>query len=157
MFSSIFNVMGLFKAKDADLSEMDEDLNFSYLLFLVDSLAKKNLPIDGPLYTAILNLGNRSGGVNRKVASLAAKVKNAEEVGDAILSSQDVDEREQVSGWEALLSSIISDDKDTLLLRQDQLPSLPVRVASLDLRRVVYAEKALTGNPRKKISSRKQK
>lgn len=157
MFSSIFNVMGLFKAKDADLSEMDSDLNFSYLLFLVDSLAKKNLPIDGPLYTAILNLGNRSGGVNRKVASLVATAKNADEVGDTIFSSPDVDEREQVSGWEALLSSIISDDNDTLLLRQDQLPSLPVRVASLDLRRVVFAEKALAGNPRKKISSRKQK
>ena len=54
----------------------DKELNkLKFVLFVLDSLTKRNLPIDGSFYSAVLTEGVRIGGLGRKIASLLGKAR----------------------------------------------------------------------------------
>eukprot|EP00535_Pseudo-nitzschia_heimii_P011711 CAMPEP_0197194020 /NCGR_PEP_ID=MMETSP1423-20130617/28481_1 /TAXON_ID=476441 /ORGANISM="Pseudo-nitzschia heimii, Strain UNC1101" /LENGTH=1084 /DNA_ID=CAMNT_0042647373 /DNA_START=358 /DNA_END=3612 /DNA_ORIENTATION=+ len=132
--------------KRQSLDECDAE-KFKFLLFLVDSLAGRNLPCESTLYTTTLQFGNHLGGLPRKIAALLVLAKAA----SGVYTDEKIkliDERNSletkclVSGWEELYLSF--DEIRNQLEGPGSLPKLDVRIASRDLSRVLKAEKNLS-------------
>lgn len=137
---------------------------FSFLLFAIDSVQQRNLPVEGILYVATISLGAQLDGVARKVSSIMAEVKatstNARpEVMVVMASSSDsstsvnnntVVEVKLPDRWEDLLHEyeLFSLATDDLLV--EHLPPLRVRVSPRDMVRVLRAEQAVTTSLRRK-------
>jgi len=159
-----------------DVNDNDDSKErlYAFSLFVVDSLRKRNLSLDGRFYSAVLYLGNRLGGARRKIASLlasrsASSAANVKEIlstttsipAAAASQSQDTDidaaaptQTDAVSfkSWEDLLvrcagpsgEKILDEHMRSSSSLQPLLPSVPVRVATRDVRRVLKAEQLVT-------------
>jgi pentatricopeptide repeat protein len=124
---------------------------FTFLLFVIDSLRKRSLPVDASLYANTLFLGNRLAGLPRRIASLLAEAKTTAEVGTTQMMSMEVADSETATlGWEYLQLHY-----DSLNLESSALPSLAVRVPAREMRNVMQAEQAVTFSPRSKSRKRR--
>ena len=129
------------------LDEKDAE-KFKFLLFLVDSLADRNLPCEASLYATTLQFGNHLGGLPRKIAALLVSAKAASEV----YGSEKMDFMDEgsvcneteclVLGWEDLYQSF--DELRSQMEGPMSLPKIQVRIASKELSRVLKAEKNLS-------------
>lgn len=154
IFFSMDQSSPTFKATGAHVPTIEEDVErFSFLLFVIDSTQKRNLPVDASLYSTTLFLGNRLGGVPRRIASFLAKVTTKASAGskELLSSSNGADERVR-EGWEHLYLNY-EDSTDDLEL--ESLPQVSVRVAAREMRRVLNAEQAVTFTPRSKPRTRR--
>jgi pentatricopeptide repeat protein len=152
IFATIFDAMNLFPKRRvmlrvASSDSVDKDANekFNFLLFTLDSVLKRNLPCEGPLYAGILMYGSRLGGLQRKIASLLVSARTATDI--AVPAKAIIDETEApvgrlVTSWEEVLSKY--DEYKERLSNPDMLPSLKVRIASSDVPRVLKAEQLLS-------------
>jgi pentatricopeptide repeat protein len=120
---------------------------FKFLLFLVDSLADRNLPCEASLYATTLQFGNHLGGLPRKIAALLVSAKAASEVyGSEKMKLMDEGSSCEteclVLGWEDLYQSF--DEIRSQMEGPMSLPKIQVRIASKELSRVLKAEKNLS-------------
>jgi pentatricopeptide repeat protein len=121
---------------------------FTFLLFVIDSIQKRSLPVDASLYSSTLLLGNQNGGVTRRIASLLAKAKTTAQTGSKeLLSSPDMDKEGLTQGWEHLQLHYDSSSESST---DSMLPPLSVRVSAREMRKVLSAEQAVTFAPRNK-------
>jgi pentatricopeptide repeat protein len=148
-YQGVFDAMGLFPKGRNRLSspveyadEEDSLEKFKFLLFVLDSVSSRNLPCEGPLYSAILTYGFRIGGLPRKMASLLATAKIDISVGTKLIDDENCDD----SGclfmfWEDLFSSY---DEMKERIATDGLPKLVVRTGARDLANILRAENNLS-------------
>ena len=124
--------------------EMSTD-SFLFLLFLLDSISRRNLPCEGPLYSAILSYGLRLGGLPKKIASFLISAKSTGEVDsekNRIIADVETKATSIVSSWEELYLNY--DDLKSLITDPAVLPGVTVRVASRDVVKVLKAEQGLS-------------
>ena len=134
------------------LSDEHAEEKFLFLLFVLDSINGRNLPCDGPLYSAILSYGSRVGGLSKKIASLLVWAKTMSTGGSSIINdapettSQD---SSVVSSWEELYGSY--DELQERLSSPALLPKTVVRVNRADVVKVLRAERSLSYRPRQRL------
>jgi pentatricopeptide repeat protein len=151
---------------------------FSFGLFLIDRTVARNLPVDSRLYTSVLAFAARQGGLYRKVANLMmeskASVGGSGATSKLLLSVAVTDKDDDSAGtildesWSATTGATIPSTWDDLFLNYDSykkslrdeesssqrlLPSLPVRVTSRDVPRVLRAEQVVSSRNKKASSS----
>lgn len=132
-------------------STEDDAEKFTFLLFVIDSLRMRSIPVDASLYAATLFLGNRLAGLPRRIASLLAEAKTTAEVGTKQMMAIEVTDSETATlGWEYLQLHY-----DSCNLESGALPSLAVRVPAREMRNVMQAEQAVTFSPRSKSRKRR--
>ena len=151
IYQSIFDSMQLFLSTSNGRLEADpkDDLKssekFHFLLYVLDSVGDRNLPCEGPLYSAILRYGMDLGGLAKKVASLVVIAKTAYGLNDKKLIDEcDVLQQECiVSTWCDLFEHYDEYHKNDLK-QPAALPRLTVRVGSKDMIKILKAEKNLS-------------
>lgn len=159
IYESIYYNLNLFPQKTPGglppVIHLDEDTaaKFQFLLFVLDAVQTRNLPCEGPLYSAILAYGAQLGGLPRKVATLLVTVRGDEESNTSkkMLNEKSGPEPTKLaSSWEDLYLRYdeLAETRD-LLGDPSVLPNVSVRVNSRDLSKVLRAEKGLSYTKRK--------
>jgi pentatricopeptide repeat protein len=154
---TIFESMDLKKQGGLSITGEHDPANFQFLLFMLDALRVRNLPVEGILYIKALSSGAHLGGLPRKVASLLARAKSKDSAVEvshiySLPSDSTFSEEDRViSGWVDLLEKYECLPKESMLL--SQLPQLPVRLATRDLARVLRAEQSVTYSNRRNKQS----
>jgi pentatricopeptide repeat protein len=120
---------------------------FEFLLFVLDSVKSRNLPCEGPLYSAILSFGSQLGALPRKMAKLLVAARSVEKESS---TEKIMEESKVVSSWAELYTryDALSSVND-LLDSPSKLPSLNVRVNTKDISKVLRAENGLSYTKRK--------
>jgi pentatricopeptide repeat protein len=146
MFSSISDVVRAKRSpRPTKQVTLREDM-FDLCLFIIDSLRNRNLPIDGSFYATTLMVGNRLGGLSRKIASLLAASKTVEETNQQLLATTESEPTNSYHPWEELKNNYNS-YKSSL---EDKLAPLPVRIPANNMRAVMKAEYLVAFVPNKK-------
>jgi len=124
----------------AKLVPADETVaTFNFLLFVLDALTERNLPIESPLYISILSLGNVLGGrAKRVVGDIAQSRVSSESAGTLLVSSSRVRDENGIAeneltswpGWKAVHEN---DELDSsrLITPQIQVRVLPKEIGSV--------------------------
>jgi pentatricopeptide repeat protein len=127
---------------------------FQFLLFMLDSLRQRNLPVESDLYLAAIILGGQLGGLPRTIALLLTRVKSAVSAAkEETLSpsnSGSIILARPVDGWVHLLENYDSYPK--MSLTPERLPMLHLRASPRDTLRVLRAEQAVTKNRPRSVS-----
>jgi len=123
--------------------------HFDFLLFVLDSLTNRNLPVDGAFYVATLRAGSRMGPLRRKLCALMAEARALMEENECHIRKDRIaacTEPENPLGWEDLLHNYDS-YKGRLSSSSNgdgiQLPFLKVRLGK-KVRLVLLAEQDLS-------------
>ena len=128
--------------KDEEMSKLE------FLLFVLDSMSERKLPITGQFYSAILAQSVRIGGLGKKVASL---VRNARVSGETLHDNE-------TPTWGSLLEQLVTgEDKEKNRRENLILPTLRVTIGKRDLRTVVATESRVTfktTSKRKRVPAR---
>jgi pentatricopeptide repeat protein len=122
---------------------------FQFLLFVIDRLVERNLPIEGPLYSATISLGCRLDDVCRALASLLFRARqNAEKTGGKrLLTAPSASAKGTVGwSWEERLIAVAAGDETSLTT---PTPVLDVRIAKRDLVRAIRAETRVQSRARR--------
>lgn len=146
-FQTIIKALKLGPEKKKVVQEPLADEAFDFLLFVLDSLQKRNLPCDGSFYASILFCGARLGGLRKKVASLLTEARATSD-GRTWKMTVDGDgrsgESRHIAGWEDLIQNY--DAYKGEIGNEMKLPPLAVRVGNRNIRGVLSAERAVTYN-----------
>ncbi|GKY93225.1 hypothetical protein MPSEU_000290200 [Mayamaea pseudoterrestris] len=135
----IFNKTMMAQISESMLSDVDaiDTDKFSFCLFIIDALRDRNLPIDGSLYSTALSLGDRLGGLHRRLAALIAQSKSAA----GTKAQRFLSTVQDASGGAMRVVHLRDLLAEPHLLKGDiVLPPLPVRVGPADIRSVFQAE-----------------
>jgi hypothetical protein len=111
----------------------------------------RNLPCEGPLYSAVLSFGSQLGGLPRQIAKLLVAGRLTVEENSTKKMLDDSDSVLKVtSTWEDLCNryDTLASGND-LLDSPSRLPIISVRVSSRDVPKVLRAEKGLSFTKRK--------
>jgi hypothetical protein len=143
---------------------------FRFLLFCLDALQGRSLPIEGSLYLATLTMGHQLGGCSRKLASLLVESKTKAAgnngAGAQLLSSSsssgtvqdkggdDDEDCDTFPGWDGIFlnhykSNGIDADNEDWYCRP---PPVPVRVEPRELRRMLLAEQRVSSSSSSSLS-----
>ncbi|GAX13527.1 hypothetical protein FisN_27Lh031 [Fistulifera solaris] len=136
---TIVNSFGIFRSSVVEAT-MEDKTRFRFLLFVLDSLERRNLVVDGTLYAAALTLGRQIGGVERRVANLLLQSKSEAEVQNVILG--EAQPKPSMTTWEEILEQY----QERIRAKQSMdvvLPTLRIRVSSHNTRQVFRAEQAV--------------
>jgi len=155
VYDAIYQSFNLFPKKARDSLPTVVHLNdesvekFKFLLFVLDAITARNLPCEGPLYSAILSFGSQLGGVPRKTAKRLVVARSANEDGSRqkILTEADSEGMPRSAVlWEELFTQYgeLQSEKDLMDTPPSMLPFLSVRVNSRDLAKVLRAENGLS-------------
>jgi pentatricopeptide repeat protein len=141
-------LLGSLKLESRVVAAPETLVQFQFLLFVLDSLRQRNLPVESDLYLAAIILGGQLGGLPRTIALLLTRAKSTvnaakEEILAPSNSASTILGR-PVDGWEHLLENYDSYPK--MSLTPERLPLLPLRVTPRDTLRVLRAEQAVTKN-----------
>ena len=156
IYEAIFESLSLFpKRKAGGLSpvfHLDDESSkkFQFLLFVLDSVLDRNLPCEGPLYSAVLSYGSQLGGLPRKLATLLVSARSAEGAGNKMMDEAEIETPKIVASWEELFLRYDNlRDKLADPAGPENLPSLRVRVNSRHVPKVLRAEQSLSYTKRK--------
>ena len=156
MLASIIDAFEI-KTSSVVLPDNNDKLRFRFLLFVIDSLSKRNLPIGAALYAATLVLARQIGGVERKSGTLLVRAKtNSESTSKKLLSSLSSTTAKRtparsIESWEQLLVDQSSGDHGRP--KRLSLPDLSVRVLNRDIPPVFRAEQSVAYNARRRRRS----
>lgn len=141
----VLNVQNARQLSSLSPSE-DSEAAFDFLLFVLDSLTARNLPIESSLYVSLLSLGNLLGGSAKRIASQIRESRaTTESVGTQILSSSNTQDPNDDSesplwpGWQAIyqIKAQYADNIPDL-----DIPQISVRISPRDVGAVLKAETA---------------
>ncbi|KAL3935979.1 MAG: hypothetical protein SGBAC_008605 [Bacillariaceae sp.] len=147
VYDECFRAMKLFpKRRKAFqvVGEADELANekFQFLLFLLDSVAGRKLPCEGPLYSAVLTYGFAIGGLPKKISTMLVSARADFSRNNKLPVSDDGNASLPFfSEWEALF---LKYNEMKSRIAADGLPKLMVRVSSRDTPTVLKAERNLS-------------
>lgn len=154
VYRAIFDAMELFPKVRKGL-EVPADVDthttekFQFLLFLLDSIASRNLPCEGPLYSAILSFGFRIGGLPRKVASYLGTARSDFSDGETLIDDDDSGEKiPMFRAWEDLF--LRHNEMKTRIVKYGP-PRLIVRATSHDFQSILRAERNLSYRRKKMV------
>jgi pentatricopeptide repeat protein len=144
ILSTMLNILNVQNPRQLSALSPSEatEASFSFLLYLLDSLGARNLPIESSLYIAILSLGKVLGGSAKRVTrNMVESRASVESSGTRILSTQIVDDssdkhdtlRSPWQGWQNLYENDMS-------LEELKVPSINVRIPPKDMSFVLRAE-----------------
>jgi pentatricopeptide repeat protein len=148
LFQTMFSSMKILVKKRKALITMvdvdeEADAKFSFLLYVLDSVQKRNLPCEGSLYTTILFYGAQLGSLPRKISALLAYARMASQMEVPATVSETLSPTLQpVTSWEAAFNKY--DELKQQLRDPMALPSLNVRIATADIPKVLAAEQTLS-------------
>jgi len=149
IYQSIFDTLGLFPKTVGGLRPVvhlneETEEKFTFLLFVLDSVLARNLPCEGPLYSAIISYGAQLGSLPRRLASLLVSSRSYhEKYGIELLKNDGEKIDSVVSSWEELFLRY-NDLKSSTPLEPSSLPSISVRVNSRNVARVLKAENSIS-------------
>ncbi|KAL7551689.1 hypothetical protein ACHAWF_014875 [Thalassiosira exigua] len=128
---------------------------FKFLLFVLDSLDRRNLTVDSAFYSSILVLGAQTGGLQKRIASLVARARKSGSHKEITVSKTDSKGEELpssklISSWEDLLENYSNYKKEDI----SNIVFPPVRVSSKEFGRVLAAEQAVSYRGRALASRR---
>ncbi|KAL7579593.1 hypothetical protein ACA910_007959 [Epithemia clementina (nom. ined.)] len=172
MLQDVVEVFGFRDARGITsfaIESADEKLSvFRFMLFILDSLRARKLPVDSYIYSVTLFLGSVLDGKAKLVASLLAQSKVSQgaqqliaSVGAASSPSSTSSVMTTLNGGLVLDSSFnpakrwvdifdhVDSDGIQSLKETGALPSVAVRMSERDRRRVIRAEKDVLVTPRK--------
>jgi len=145
------------KKRNLPFAKVIPEENFSFLLFVMDSIRERKLPCDGVFYTSVLLAGSRIGGLRRKICSLMTESRGKTEEPESyqrqtLVQDNSVPVLNEIS-WEDLLHNYDAIKADIGV--HLSLPSLTVRMGKDDVRQVLTAEHEVTykGVARRKLKS----
>lgn len=122
------------KSKDRDTKKLQ------FMLFVLDSISARKLPVGGMFYSAILMEGVRIGGVGRKIATIMGKARaHTKEFGGTSYDSSETSETKE-QNWETLLQLFENDEVEKNEDSSSNPPFLRVRVGKKEARQVMEAE-----------------
>jgi len=135
------------KIANAKLEMSEAKKRHNFLLFVLDSMDARKLPVPGSFYSTILFEGNRIGGLRKKLSGLLAKARarTQSNVDGKKISTDSVEcvfGESLCRGWEDLVVNY--DDYKDKLNDMVTLPTVMVRVSPKELRQVLAAERAVT-------------
>jgi hypothetical protein len=157
IYETIYQSLNLFPKKTPGglppVVHLDEysAAKLQFLLFVVDAVQSRNLPCEGPLYSAVLSFGSQLGGLPRQIAKLLVAGRLTVEENSTKKMLDDSDSVLKVtSTWEDLCNryDTLASGND-LLDSPSRLPIISVRVSSRDVSKVLRAEKGLSFTKRK--------
>lgn len=128
------------KAQETLETEEHDPEQFSYVLFLIDSIQRRKLAVDAYLYAAAIVGGTQLGERYKEIAILLVKSRTEFRKSAVPFDDSQIPEPMLASGWEELLSTKI----DSLKASSSNplvLPPLNVPVAKRDFPTVLFAEK----------------
>ncbi|GAX28314.1 hypothetical protein FisN_27Hh031 [Fistulifera solaris] len=146
---TIVNSFGIFRSSVVEATTEDKT-RFRFLLFVMDSLERRNLVVDGTLYAAVLTLGRQIGGVERRVANLLLQSKSESEVQNVILG--EAQPKASMTTWEEILEQYQERIRAKQSLDNVILPTLQIRVSSRNARQVFRAEQAVAFSRSKSLT-----
>lgn len=172
---AVFNTLALSNVNETvDLSVSSE--RFRFLLFLIDSLSQRNMPIESALYVATLAYGAKLGGQERFVAAFIAEAKQQQGSGRIIVledneTTSTVATEEEPRTWEKvcclfkaychfahqLLFVKLFYDLEHGSLDEHTAPSLPriqVRTLPVDAMKLLRTEQTVLAMKQKKKHKR---
>jgi pentatricopeptide repeat protein len=120
----------------------EESVNaFDFMLFVMDLMDKRKLPIAGSFYASVLFEGTRAGGLRRDVASLIAESKLGAEGGTLIDLSDTVEcaDEESCLGWLDVLENYSEYEGKGIAL-----PTVRVQSDGKSIRSVLAAEQRVS-------------
>ena len=123
IFDSIVKNM---KLMDDDFDRSIGQSQFDFLVFLMDSLQRRKLALDGSCYVALLTLGKRLGSKSRRFVAALPAARTSSTTKDLLTNASET----QPPSW-----------KDWDPSSSDERPALLVRVAPRDFRSVLRAER----------------
>lgn len=114
---------------------------FDFMIFVLDSMEQRKLPVVGAFYAAVLFEGSRAGGLRKKVASLIAESKLSADGGKRIDVSESIEcaDEERCVGWEDILTNY-----QTLEGNGIALPPVRVKSDERSIRAVLTAEQKVS-------------
>ena len=180
MLQDIIGVFGFNDVRGIVSFEIEKDEEklsvFRFMLFLLDSLRSRRLPVDSFVYSVTLYLGSVLEGKARLVASLIAQSKVAEGEQRLIAGPSSSSSATTMNGeagsaaattaffnqgapqtWVGILDHFYKDNSDDVktLTERNDLPLVTVRVTARDRRRLIRAENQVSMSW-KSTKSRKQ-
>eukprot|EP00562_Extubocellulus_spinifer_P035641 CAMPEP_0178683258 /NCGR_PEP_ID=MMETSP0699-20121125/2212_1 /TAXON_ID=265572 /ORGANISM="Extubocellulus spinifer, Strain CCMP396" /LENGTH=1213 /DNA_ID=CAMNT_0020327849 /DNA_START=350 /DNA_END=3992 /DNA_ORIENTATION=+ len=120
---------------------------FDFMIFVLDSMEQRKLPVVGAFYAAVLFEGSRAGGLRKKVASLIAESKLSAAGGKRIDVSEAIEcaDEERCVGWEDILTNY-----QTLEGQGIALPLVRVKSDERSIRAVLTAEQKVSYGRRRR-------
>lgn len=122
---------------------------FQFLLFVVDSLQRRKLPVAGDVFASVLALGQEIGGLPLRVALLFASKKTIKAETEIVGAKSNQPTQAIANTWEELFLKYDSYQKEDTV--PQNLPNLVVRVAPRFAWRVLQAELSISENGRKRM------
>lgn len=132
---------GQTREKVTDDNREESEAAFDFMLFVMDLMDQRKLPVAGSFYAAVLFEGSRSGGVRRDVASLIAESKLSLEGGTLIDVSDTIEcaEEEICLGWQDVFENYADYEGKGI-----PLPTVRVNTDGKSIRSVLAAEQRVT-------------
>jgi pentatricopeptide repeat protein len=135
------------------VSSTNTEPTFEFLLFTMDALSARNLPIESSLYVPFLSLGSLLGGRAKRIVSYMANSRaSTVSAGTSILSAADDNSEDNASAWPGWRSIYQNYDLYKSELPHPKAPRIQVRVPPKEVSFVLRAEKNLVA-----AKSRKRK
>jgi hypothetical protein len=125
---------------------------FQFLLFVVDSLQRRQLPVTGDVFASVLALGKDLGGLPRRIAALMTGKKSSKAEKELLGANWDQQPIRLANLWEELFLKYDSYQKEDLII--ENLPPLVVYVEPRNVRRVLQAELEVSFNGRQRVQSK---
>mmetsp|Transcript_2856 Transcript_2856/g.8006 ORF Transcript_2856/g.8006 Transcript_2856/m.8006 type:complete len:1071 (+) Transcript_2856:141-3353(+) len=172
MLEAICDALGFSERRGLISFAIDDDEErapiFRFMLFVLDSLRARKLPVDSFFYSVVLFLGRSMGGNARSVAALIASAKVSERE-QQLLSNEGSSKSTPKAGehapsnhhpaesWVHLFEDFDEFDLSAIAADLSLLPPVQLRTSSRDRRRLVRAEKEVAFALKKNGKSSRRK
>lgn len=129
------------REKVNDDNREESETAFDFMLFVMDLMDRRKLPVAGSFYASVLFEGSRAGGLRRDVASLIAESKLGAEGGTLIDLSDVVEcaDEDSCLGWQDVLENYAEYEGKGIAL-----PTVRVQTDSKSIRSVLAAEQRVS-------------
>ena len=129
------------REKVNDDNREESETAFDFMLFVMDLMDRRKLPVAGSFYASVLFEGSRAGGLRRDVASLIAESKLGAEGGTLIDLSDAVEcaDEDSCLGWQDVLENYAEYEGKGIAL-----PTVRVQTDGKSIRSVLAAEQRVS-------------
>ena len=138
---SVVPKKGQMREKVNDDNRGESEAAFDFMLFVMDLMDQRKLPVAGAFYASVLFEGSRAGGLRRDVASLIAESKLSAEGGTLIDISDAIEcaDEDSCLGWQDVFENYSDYEGKGIAL-----PTVRVQTDGKSIRTVLAAEQRVS-------------
>jgi hypothetical protein len=129
------------REKVNDDNRGESEAAFDFMLFVMDLMDQRKLPVAGAFYASVLFEGSRAGGLRRDVASLIAESKLSAEGGTLIDISDTIEcaDADSCLGWQDVFENYSDYEGKGIAL-----PTVRVQTDGKSIRSILAAEQRVS-------------